>query len=392
MNPAKPESSASPLIALNLPGGGARGAYQVGVLQAIQEFNFAATGQPHRNPFPIITGTSAGAINASVLASHGQSLADGVEQLKHFWCQMQSEHIFRTDLGTVFSYAVRWFCSMYLGFFGFSPPRSLLDNAPLADLLATQLDTNGIRAAIASGALHAIAVTASGYTRSGSACFFQGHPDIQTWHVNRHEGVRTALGVEHLMASSALPLIFPATRINNEYYADGGMRQTAPLRPAIQLGAEKILVISTRDIHQDDPVPEDQLHYPSLGEVGGAMMDIIFLDNLAADLDRLERINKIIDRISAADRRALKLRRIQTLAIMPSEDVRKIAYEHSHEVPGTLRFMLRRFGASGDGNRLRLPSYLLFEPGFCRALIKLGYRDAYNQRQQLETFLEINNK
>lgn len=391
-NPDKSESPVPARIALNLPGGGARGAYQVGVLKGIAEFIRDSNGLQHTNPFPIITGTSAGAINAGVLASNGQSLAAGVQHLERFWGQMRSEHIFRADLPTVMRYSLRWFFSIYMGFFGFTPPRSLLDNAPLEKLLANELDTDGINTAIRSGALHAFSVNASGYSRSSAISYFQGHKDIQEWRSGRREGLRSAIDVKHLMASSALPIIFPAARIGNEYFGDGGMRQTAPLSTAIHLGAEKILVISTRDIEQDEELPAERVQYPSLGEITGAMMDIIFLDNLAADMDRLQRVNTSVEHFCDDDETTPNLRRVETLAISPSKDVREIAYEHSGEAPSSVRFLLRRFGASGEGNRVRLPSYLLFESGFCKALIELGYHDALNQRAEIESFLEIGHK
>ncbi|GAB4122268.1 MAG: patatin-like phospholipase family protein [Wenzhouxiangellaceae bacterium] len=372
--------------ALMLPGGGARGAYQVGALKAISELNNSTGGCD--NPFPIITGTSAGAINAGVLASQGCSLSIGVERLEHFWCNMRSEMIFRTDLQAMLINGLRWFLSMYLGFFGFRPPRSLLDNTPLHELLRNNLTPGGISEAIRRGNLRALAINASGYTCSDAVSFFQGHEDITAWQHERRRGERSMIDVEHLLASSALPLIFPAVRIGNEYFGDGGMRLTAPLSTALQLGARRILVISTRDAKQDEQAArEEDLQFPSLGEIGGAMMDIIFLDNLNADIQRTRQLNEIIARMTSAHRRELGLRHTDVLHLTPSADVREIAYAHSHEVPAALRFMLRRLGADGDGRKVRLPSYLLFEQGFCRALIDLGYRDVMDRKDEIEAFL-----
>ena len=375
--------------ALMLPGGGARGAYQVGVLKAIAEFNTQSTGNPDINPFPIICGTSAGAINAGVLGSYACHFNQGVTEMEKVWGEMRSERIFHTDVITTLRYSLRWFASMYLGFFGFRPPRSLLNNAPLAKLLSNKFIQEGVQKAIKTGVLHALAINASGYTRSSAISFFQGHANIQEWRRGRREGLRAPLDIQHLLASSALPVIFPAAKIGNEYYGDGGMRQTAPLSAPIHLCAKRILVITTRNQAQDE-VPDSSINYPSLGEIGGAMMDIIFMDNLNADIDRLIRVNELVDKLTPKEREKSNLHKIDVLMIEPSADVRDIAYQHSHEVPNTLRFMLRRFGASGDGSRIRLPSYLLFERGFCQALIRLGYQDAMAQRDKIQQFLGIN--
>ena len=381
-----PDRQNSARNALMLPGGGARGAYQIGALKAISELNSNRAGCD--NPFPVITGTSAGAINAGVLASHASSLAEGVARLEHFWSNMRSDMIFRTDLQAMLVNSVRWFLSMYLGFFGFRPPHSLLDNAPLRELLRGNLKLDGIADAISRGHLHALVINASGYTCSDAVSFFQGHADIPQWRHERKRSQRSIIDVEHLLASSALPMIFPAVRIGNEYFGDGGMRLTAPLSTAKQLGANRIIVISTRDAKQDEQAARaEDLHFPTLGEIGGAMMDIIFLDNLNADIQRTRQLNAIIARMDEQHRRELGLRHTEVLHIAPSEDMREIAYAHSHEVPAALRFMLRRLGADSDGRKVRLPSYLLFEKGFCRALIDLGYRDVMARADEIEAFL-----
>ena len=379
-----PESTASQTpkpgrTALMLPGGGARGAYQVGVLKALAEIS------ERDSPFPIITGTSAGAINAAVLASHGTSLRTGVERLEYFWSRMRCHHIYRTDLRETVGKSARWLGSLALGSLGIKSPRSLLDNEPLRQLLQRELRVDGVRDAIERGALHALAITASGYSSARAVSFFQGHSDIHQWQRPRRVGLRANIAPEHLLASAALPFIFPAAKIGHEFYGDGGMRHTAPLSTPIHLGASKLLIIGTRDeVPEPEPVDEDS-QYPSIGEIGGYMLDIIFMDNLQSDLTRLNRVNHTLSLMAEHERRHTHLQHMDTLLIKPSEDVRAIADRHHHRVPGTVRFMLSRAGAWGPG--MRLPSFLLFEGPFCRELIELGYHDAQQRRAEIEHLL-----
>ncbi len=276
--------------ALILPGGGARGAYQVGVLRAIQEI---CAGR--ENPFPIVCGTSAGAINAAVLASHAHEFEVGVSRLQHFWSTMYCARVYRTDAWTVLKSALRWALSLSLGSGWVANPKSLLDNQPLREFLDKNLRLDGLDDAIDSGSLHGLTITASGYARAAAVTFFQGHPDIPEWHRARRHGTATRINLDHLLASAALPLLFPAVQIGNEYFGDGGMRMLSPLSPAIHLGADRVLVISTRD-EKPDPAPtQSDWTYPTLGEIGGYLLDTIFMDTLNADLSRLNRINRTVN-------------------------------------------------------------------------------------------------
>lgn len=365
--------------ALVLPGGGARGAYQAGVLKAVAEIT-----RPGGNPFPIICGVSAGAINSAVLASHGHEFHLGVQRLEHFWASMFCGRIYRTDGWSVLRSVLQWAASLALGGKGVPHPQSLLDNAPLRHFLESTLQLPGIARAIASGHLHGVAVTASAYTNASAISFYQADERVQPWTRERRRGQPAELTVDHLLASAALPLIFPAQRIGAEYFGDGGMRMITPLSPAIHLGAERMLIISTRD-EKPDPTPLQPRLYPSLGEIGGYLLDTIFMDTINADINRLRRINSTLALIPEEQRQQSALQHIDSLVIRPSRDVRDITREHMHEIPRAVRLLLRSLG--GWGTDWRLASYLLFESAYCQELIALGYQDGLAKRSELCEFL-----
>lgn len=364
---------------LVLPGGGARGSYQVGVLRAIDRIA-AGSG----NPFPVICGTSAGAINAAVLASHAHEFSIGVDRLEHFWSTMSCERVYRTDAWTVLKSGLHWMLSLSLGGRLVANPHSLLDNEPLQRFLEHTLQLDGIDTAIERGALRGVAVTASGYSCAAAISFFQAAAGVEPWDRARRHGKRAEIGVGHLLASAALPLLFPAHRIGNEYFGDGGMRMVAPLSPAIHLGADRLLVISTRD-EKPDPSPAEPAPYPTLGEIGGYLLDTIFLDMLNADLNRLRRINRTLALLPEDRRQESGLKPIDSLVIRPSRDLRQVTQEHMSEIPRAVRTLLRALG--GWGRDWRMASYLLFESGYCRELIQMGYEDGMRQADRLEEFL-----
>ena len=373
---SKPSSKCTALV---LPGGGARGAYQVGVLKAISELIVDKT-----NPFPVICGTSAGAINAAVLASHADEFPTGVQRLEQFWRNMYCARVYRTDAWTVFKSGMRFALTLLSSGLIKTNPRAFLDNTPLRQFLQSTLQFEGIQAGLEKGALRAVAVTASGYTSASAISYFEAQKGIEEWQRTRRKGVATKLNVQHLLASAALPILFPAERIGNEYFGDGGMRMVAPLSPAIHLGARRILVIGTRDEKPDLP-PESPADYPSAGEIGGYLLDTIFMDRLNADLARMKRINQTLKLVPKEKRQQTGLTNINSLVIKPSKDLRHVTRAHVGEIPRSVQILLRTLG--GWGRDWRMASYLLFESAYCGELIDLGYADGMNAKQEIAHFL-----
>ena len=371
--------------ALVLPGGGARGAFQVGVLKAIAEL------MPPRacNPFPVISGTSAGAINAVVLASKARHYGIAVDELERVWSHFRSEHVFRTDGWTMFKSSLHWMTAIVFGGLIVGAPHSLLDNAPLRSLLSRNIRFPRVQTSIDNGYVDAIAITAASYGSARSMTFFQAVAGKQQWARTRRVGIRQKLHLDHLMASIAVPMIFPPVSIGGEYFGDGAMRQATPLSPAIHLGADRILVIGVRDETADPAAdPRSPQRIPSLAHIAGYMLDTLFLDGLYSDLERMTRINQLIDSVEPVKRTGtlIKMRPIDTMLIVPSEDLRVIAHRHRKDLPLPLRALLRGIGGKNTSEN-RLVSYLLFERGYTQELIDLGYKDAMAVKNQLRAFV-----
>jgi NTE family protein len=371
-----------PRAGLVLTGGGARAAYQVGVVKAVRDI----LGNPVKNPFPILCGTSAGAINAATLAAHADDYTRAVASLLEVWENMRCERIYRTDTWGVARTGARWLSSLML--VSRRNPTSLLDNEPLQQLIEKTLPFERIQSHIDAGMLYAVCVTASGYTSGQSVSFFQGGSGLEGWERDQRTGAAVTLKLEYLLASSALPFIFPAVKVHREYFGDGSMRQIAPVSPALHLGADRVLIVGTGRQASDQARARSNI-YPSLAQIAGHGLNSIFLDTLMVDIERLERINRTLAAIGpeAAAAAKIGLRPIKVLFVSPSEPIERIAARFLHELPGTIRFLLRPTGALSRAGS-NLASYLLFEESFCRALIDLGYQDTMRREQDVRGFFE----
>jgi NTE family protein len=348
--------------ALVLPGAGARGAYQVGVLKAVA--SLLPKNAP--NPFAIITGASAGAINAAVLAGRAANFERAIRDMERVWASFHARQVYRSDTWTMLKTSLHWLAALVFGGLGVRNPVSLLDDTPLRALLERDVRFGGIARAIE-----------------------RGRPNLTGWTRVRRIGRAQKITIDHLMASAAVPFVFPPVKIGGEYFGDGSMRHRAPLSPAIHLGAERMLVIGVRDERPDpEPPANTEALPPTFAQLGGYMLDTLFMDGLYTDLERVSNLNKIIatagiERVKGIEGR---LRRLHTLVIVPKDDVRSVAVRHAHELPRAVRLLLKGLGATSRSG-MQLVSYLLFESGFTRELIDMGYRDAMLMEDELRTFL-----
>jgi NTE family protein len=364
--------AASSQLGLVLTGGGARSAYQVGVLKGVAELLRRGSACP----FPIITGTSAGAVSAVALASDAAHFRRSVYAIERVWRDFRVHHVFKADAASMLKSGLHWMLAFMTGGWLVNPPHSLFDNTPLWTLLTEKLDFDGIPRSLYKHHLEAIGICATCYADADSVTFYASASAIEPWARVFRKGARAQLRLGHLMASLSIPFLFRPVLLHNQYFGDGAMRQTSPLSPAIHLGANRLFIIGVNDPVPTGAAPSRRAVEPSFGQVFGFMLDSLFMDTLNADLERISRYNES------------NARRIEFLVMTPSRDVNEIARRHVGELPRSLRALLRALGGNNPASTLLL-SYLLFERGFTRELIALGYQDARARADEIRAFLGV---
>ena len=393
-------SGTRPITGLVLTGGGARAAYQVGVLKAVCRLLSDHTPQSCAvNPFDVICGTSAGAVNATALACGVESPRRALRRLLAIWQNLSTDQVYRSDSLGVVRTGARWLSTLSFGWMlarlHRERPRSFLDNTPLHALLHEFMDFPQLQRNLDAGVLRAVAVTASGYTSGRHLTFYQAAGPVTPWQRALRQAVPDRLSVDHLLASSAIPFVFPARRLrvgtHVEWCGDGAMRQLAPLSPAIHLGASRVLIVGAGRAYENPPLERD-VGYPSLAQVAGHALSNIFLDSVSADCEQVERLNAAAVRLTPEQQTALQLRPIRVLALTPSRNLDEIASRHVGALPRTMRALLGALGVAAQPGHTRgagLLSYLLFEQAYTRELIELGWQDTLSRADEVRAFFDV---
>lgn len=372
--------------ALILSGGGARGAYQVGVLKGLSEILPEKT----KSPFDILSGSSAGAINCAHLATNIQHFSVAIEKLVYLWSQIKAEQVFKTDFLSLNKFS--------LGLFGEKKLNALLDTAPLRELISKNCDFSKIKKNLEAEFINSVIITANNYDSSSAISFIQTKDQSHVfWRESRRKAVLAEINVDHVMASSAIPMLFPPIEIESQHYGDGCVRNNTPCSPSIRMGAEKLFVIGVRtqlnsEVNhqiQSQKKKSAPQQSPSMIKILNTLLNAVLLDSVEQDVLRIQRINQLAklvkqseSQISVEDKMGLK--EIPALCISPSQDIGELARQHAHHLPRLIRMTISAFGSLDEASEIL--SYLLFEPNFCKSLIEMGYQDALANKESIQSF------
>jgi NTE family protein len=384
-------STSSPRYGLVLSGGGARAAYQAGVLQAISDILGTDCGP---QPFPVITGISAGAINTAFIAAAKDGFALQTKKLIEVWNELEPEHVLRTDIMSLGKLGAGWIRDLsFGGMIGNSQSTHLLDSTPLARLLEKRIDFNQIQENIKNKKIHGVAVSATNYATGTSNAFFNSL-EVNNWARSSRIGLKTELTLDHVLASSAIPFIFKPVRINKSFYGDGGVRSNAPFSPAIHLGADRLVAIGVRYFRDGLETMElnQQLEMDSiaLSDIVGVMFNSLFLDAIEFDYERLQRVNETVKLLHEVEslKGKSRLKMIPTLLLRPSVDLGELAAEQFERFPRMLRYLLKGIGASRERGA-DLLSYIAFDKAYTSKLIEIGIKDTMSRKDEIRAFFEL---
>ncbi len=384
--PARGQSRDEVRTALVLSGGGARGAYQVGILRGLVDLGLF----DERPPFDIVVGASAGAINAATLAAFADRFAEAVRTLQEVWSGLHPQQVIRTDLRSLSGIGARWVRDLsFGGVFGHVTPKSLLDTAPMRELLARWIPFARIDTTLARGMLRALVVLATDLYTAQGVVFVHGAPDVELWQRSRYRVERAHIGVEHLMASGAIPVFFPSVEIEGRHFGDGCIRNTSPLSPAIHLGADRIVAIGVRGPDRGTLPADTAAHLPpTIAQIAGVLLDAVMLDAIEVDIEHSERVNTSV--LAAGSDTRSPFRWIDILWLSPSRAIGEIAAEMTHRLPRIVRYLMRGLGT--EESTRELASYLLFDGGFCGRLIDLGRADVAARADEIRAFFASERK